>query len=58
MFADERLRLGKALNPPDSKFLMEEKGRTLTTSMICMSVRPKLNCSGSDSLATGLSSTL
>lgn len=26
--------------------------------MICMSIRPKLSCSGSDSLATGLSSVL
>lgn len=29
-----------------------------TTSIICISVNPKLNCKGSDSLATGRSSTL
>jgi hypothetical protein len=31
---------------------------TLTTSIICMSVRPKLSPRGSDSLPTGRSSTL
>lgn len=30
----------------------------LTTSIICISVNPKLNCRGSDSLATGRSNTL
>lgn len=29
-----------------------------TTSMICINVSPKLSCSGSDSFATGRSSTL
>ncbi len=33
-------------------------GRALTTSMICIKVKPKLRTKGSDSLATGLSSTL
>lgn len=31
---------------------------TLTTSIICISVSPKLNCNGSDSLTTGRSKTL
>lgn len=31
---------------------------TPTTSMICINVKPKLSCKGSDSLATGRSSTL
>jgi hypothetical protein len=30
----------------------------LTTSMICIRVRPKLSCRGSDSFITGRSSTL
>lgn len=30
----------------------------LTTSIICISVKPKLSCKGSDSFATGRSSTL
>lgn len=36
----------------------EENNWALTTSIICMSVRPKLSWRGSDSLPTGRSSTL
>lgn len=34
------------------------KIKSLTTSIICIKVNPKLSCSGSDSLTTGLSSVL
>ena len=32
--------------------------KSLTTSIICINVKPKLNWSGSDSLTTGLSKVL
>jgi len=43
---------------PTSGGEAEENSWALTTSIICMSVRPKLSTRGSDSLPTGRSSTL